>query len=135
MKRNIINSSSAFGVNHMENITVQVTHPPQNKNITLLSVKGQIDTFSAPEFAKKLLSVLGEKKFKLIVDLKAVEYISSAGWGIFISEIKNIRSQRGDMVLVGMNPQVSEVFKLLQFDSIMKAFPNVDSALQKCFEN
>jgi len=98
-----------------------------------MAVKGFIDTTTAPEFEKKFLMVLGEKKFKLVVDLKDVNYISSAGWGIFISEIKRIRNQKGDLVLVGMNPEVSEVFELLEFNTILKSFPNVESAVQKGF--
>ncbi|HEY5040031.1 MAG TPA: STAS domain-containing protein [bacterium] len=118
----------------MENISVSISDHPQNKEITLLAVKGFIDTTTAPEFEKKFLSVLGDKKFKLIVDLQDVNYISSAGWGIFISEIKRIRNQKGDLVLVGMNSEVSEVFELLEFNSILKSFPNVDSAVKKGFE-
>ena len=118
----------------MENISVNVSEHPQNKDITLLSVKGFIDTTTAPEFEKKFLSLLGEKKFKLVVDLKDVNYISSAGWGIFISEIKRIRNQKGDLVLVGMNPEVSEVFELLEFNTILKSFPNVEAAVKKGFE-
>ena len=118
----------------MDNITVNITEHPQNRDITLLSIKGFIDTTTAPEFEKRFLSVLNEKKFKLVVDLKDVNYISSAGWGIFISEIKRIRNQKGDLILVGMNPEVSEVFELLEFNTILKAFPNVDAAIKKGFE-
>ena len=118
----------------MDNITVNVSEHPQNRDITLLSIKGFIDTTTAPEFEKRFLSVLNEKKYKLVVDLKDVNYISSAGWGIFISEIKRIRNQKGDLILVGMNPEVSEVFELLEFNTILKAFPNVDAAIKKGFE-
>jgi anti-sigma B factor antagonist len=118
----------------MDNISVSISEYPQNKDVTLLAVKGFIDTTTAPEFEKKFQTVLGEKKYKLVVDLKDVNYISSAGWGIFISEIKRIRNQKGDLLLVGMNPEVSEVFELLEFNTILKAFPNVEMAVKKCFE-
>ena len=118
----------------MDNISISVSEHPQNKDITLLAVKGFIDTTTAPEFEKKFLSVLGEKKFKLVVDLKDVNYISSAGWGIFISEIKRIRNQKGDLILAGMNPEVSEVFELLEFNTILKSFPNIDAAVKKGFD-
>src|SRR5579859_1808462 len=118
----------------MDNISVSVSEYPQNKDITLLAARGFIDTTTAPEFEKQFLSVLGDKKYKLVVDLKDVNYISSAGWGIFISEIKRIRTQKGDLILVGMNPEVSEVFELLEFNTILKSFPNVETAIKKGFE-
>ena len=69
----------------------------------------------------------------LVIDLKEVSYVSSAGWGIFVGEIKRIRSQKGDLFLVSMSPEVAEVFELLEFDSILKFFPTVDQAVQKGF--
>ncbi len=116
-------------------ISIDVTYHPENKNITLLSVKGQIDTLTAPEFRKKLLSAVMDKKYKLIVDLKGVDYIGSAGWGVFISEIKQIREQEGDLVLAGMNAGVLEVYLSLEFGTILKAYPNVEIALSKAFNN
>ena len=119
----------------MENITVETKDYSGNKNITILSVKGFLDTTTAPELEKHLKHALLDKKFNLIVELKDVDYISSAGWGIFISELKRIRVAKGDLVLSGMRPEVEEIFKLLEFDSIMSAFANLESAALKAFAN
>ncbi len=48
-------------------------------------------------------------------------------------KLKRIRTQKGNLFLVGMNPEVAEVFELLEFDSILKAFPTVEQAVQKGF--
>jgi anti-anti-sigma factor len=117
----------------MENMTAQVANHPVKKNITLLSVKGFLDSRTTPDFEKELLWLLKNKKFKLIVDLKDVQYIASTGWGIFVSQIKRIRNQKGDLILSGMNPAVKEVFELLEFNRIMKSFPNVESAVNNGF--
>jgi anti-sigma B factor antagonist len=117
----------------MNNITVTTTAYPQHKDITLLSVKGFIDTTTAPEFERAFQSVLGQKKYNLIIDLKDVDYISSAGWGIFIGEIKRIRGQKGNLFLTSMSEEVNETYHLLNFDSIIKSFPNVDQAVLKGF--
>jgi len=119
--------------NAMQNITVADTTHPQYKDITLLSVKGFIDTNTAPEFEKTFQKVLADNKFNLIIDLKEVNYISSAGWGIFVGEIRRIRSQKGNLFLVGMSPEVTEAYELLEFETILKSFPNVELAVQKGF--
>ncbi len=118
----------------MNNISVTISEYPQAKGITLLTVKGSLDTNTASEFEKNFQSVLKDNKFKLIVDLAEVNYISSAGWGLFVSEIKRIRNEGGDLVLVGMVPDVMEVFELLDFNTILKFFPDVESAAKKGFE-
>ena len=115
----------------MDNISINIS---EEKGITLLSVRGIIDTSTVSEFEEKFHSVLDEKKFRLVVDLKNVDYISSAGWGIFVSEIKRIRSLKGDLVLCGMIPEVADIFDLLNFTVIFKSFPDLKTALKEGFK-
>jgi len=118
----------------MNSISVNISESPQNKDITLLTVNGEIDTLTARVFEKNFISALSAKKFKLVIELTNVSYISSAGWGIFVSEIKRIRNENGDLVLAGMNPAVTEVFELLEFNVILKSFADVESAVKKGFK-
>jgi anti-sigma B factor antagonist len=118
----------------MNNISVSASTHPLHKDITLVSAKGFIDTTTAPEFERTFQSVLSQNKFNLIIDLKDVSYISSAGWGIFIGELKRIRSQKGNLFFASMNPEVSETFELLELHSILKSYPSVEHAVQKGFE-
>ena len=67
--------------------------------------------------------------YNIIIDLGNVDYISSAGWGIFISEIKGIRENKGDLKLVRMIADVYEVFELLEFHYILKAFDTLNEAI------
>jgi anti-anti-sigma factor len=117
----------------MENLTLSVTHPSSNRGLTLLSVKGSIDTLTAPDFEGTLLSLLGGHPIQLILDLREANYISSAGWGILIKHLKWIRSQKGDLVLAGMRAEVSEVYGLLEFNLILRSFPDVPTAVEKAF--
>jgi anti-anti-sigma factor len=119
----------------MENLTVEITDYPENKHITVMIVKGFLDTLTAPLLEEKLKLALLDKKFKLIVDLSGVDYICSAGWGVFVSELKGIRNAKGDLVLAGMKPEVSQIFDLLEFKRFMKSFPDAESAAKKAFLN
>jgi anti-anti-sigma factor len=114
-------------------ISILVSEFPSRKEIALLAVKGFIDTTTAPEFEKYFLSALDAKKFKLVIDLKETEYISSAGWGIFVSQLKRIREEKGDLVLAGMNPDVLEIFELLEFDTFLKSYSDVEEAVAGSF--
>ena len=117
----------------MDNVTVKIKKCPQNKNITLFAVKGFIVTTTVLKFEKYFYSALNHKNFKLVIDLKGVDYISGAGWSVFINQIKRIRDQKGDLLLAGMSPEVSEIFELLEFNNFLKSFPNVESAVEKGF--
>ena len=114
----------------MEGIQVSVERAGVNNNIAVIKVGGYIDTTTSAELEHSLDSLLKAGMFKIIIDLGNVDYISSAGWGIFISEIKGIREKGGDLKLVRMIPDVYEVFELLEFHYILKAFDSLDDAVR-----
>jgi len=113
----------------MEGIQVSVEKAGVNNNISVIKVGGYIDTTTSAEIEHSLDSLLKAGMFRIIIDLGNVDYISSAGWGIFISEIKGIREKGGDLKLVRMIPDVYEVFELLEFHYILKAFDNIEEAV------
>ena len=115
----------------MEGIQVSVEKIGQQGDIAIIRVGGYIDTTTSSEVERALDSLLKAGVFRIIIDLKNVDYISSAGWGIFISEIKGIRERGGDLKLASMIADVYEVFELLEFHYILKAFDTVDGAIQK----
>ncbi len=99
-----------------------------SKEISEIRVDGVIDTLTATELEDVIESLLKRDRFKMIVDLAGVEYISSAGWGIFISHIKDIHENGGDLKLANMVANVSEIYELLEFDNVLKAYESLEEA-------
>ncbi len=113
----------------MEGIQVSVEKVGAQGEISIIRVGGYIDTTTSSELERTLDSLLKTGVVNIIIDLGKVDYISSAGWGIFISEIKGIRERGGDLKLARMIPDVYEVFELLEFNYILKSYDTVEEAL------
>ncbi|MDZ7359600.1 MAG: STAS domain-containing protein [candidate division KSB1 bacterium] len=113
----------------MEGIQVSVEKAGLHNNIAVIKVGGYIDTTTSAELEHSLDALLKAGTYNIIIDLGNVDYISSAGWGIFISEIKGIREKGGDLKLVRMIPDVYEVFELLEFHYILRAFDTIEEAV------
>jgi len=94
-----------------------------------MCIDGYIDTTTAPEIENVLLKELSRKKYKVIIDLENVDYVNSSGWGVFIREIKQIRDNGGDLVLVKMTSDVFSVYETMEFSKILKSFNNLDNAI------
>jgi anti-anti-sigma factor len=90
----------------MEGIQVSTEVAGSEGQVSIIKVGGYIDTTTSSEVERALNSLLKQGRYKIIIDLGNVDYISSAGWGIFISEIKSIRENNGDLKLVSMIPDV-----------------------------
>ena len=112
----------------VDGIVVSVLSSNAN-GVSILKVSGYLDTTTAGELENALYGLLHKKKYRVVVDLSGVNYISSAGWGIFIGEIKDIRDNKGDLKLAGMNGDVREVYELLEFHSILSSYDTADDAI------
>jgi anti-sigma B factor antagonist len=112
----------------MENISISLSESGPGKAISEVRVDGVIDTITASEFEEVLDTLVRRGRYRLIVDLAGVDYISSAGWGIFISHIKDVRNNNGDIKLANMIPNVHEIYELLEFDNVLKAYRSLDEA-------
>lgn len=115
----------------MEGIQVSTEVAGSEGQISIIKVGGYIDTTTSSEVERALNSLLKQGRYKIIIDLGNVDYISSAGWGIFISEIKSIRENNGDLKLVSMIPDVYEIFELLEFHHILDVYESNQEAIQK----
>jgi anti-sigma B factor antagonist len=115
----------------MRGIDVIVEEAGPNGAIAVVRVTGYVDTTTSHELEKKINAVLERRCYNVVVDLSAVDYVSSAGWGIFIGEIREIREQGGDLKLTGMSPDVYEVFELLEFQNILEAYASAADAVER----
>ena len=113
----------------MEGIQLQTLNVGVSGEIILLQVKGYVDATTAPELHKEVKRLLNARKYYLIVDLSAVNYISSAGWGVFVGEIRGIRENGGDLKIVHMTPDVREVFEMLEFNRILASYDTIEEVL------
>jgi anti-anti-sigma factor len=113
----------------MADIQVDVSYTGDEEKIAVISASGFIDTTTAPELEKKLEEQLALNKYKIIVNLESIDYVSSAGWGVFVSEIREIRENKGDLVLVNMSPDVYDVYELMEFSSILKSYDSLNEAI------
>ena len=101
-------------------------------NVVLIEVGGRIDHGTAPAFGSALLphvdGCTGETK-KLLLDLGAVNYMSSAGLRVVMIAAKGCRKQSGKMVLAALQPTIQEIFKIGRFDMVLDTFATVREAL------
>ena len=115
----------------MENINISLSETGQLRDISEIRIDGVIDTITAGELEDVIDSLLKRRRYRIVVDLAGVDYISSAGWGIFISHIKDVRDHGGDIKLANMIPNVYEIYELLEFDNVLQAYNSVDRARDK----
>jgi anti-sigma B factor antagonist len=104
------------------------------EELSILSIEGFLDAHTAPILEKEIDDLVENKNFKIIIDFSKLEYISSAGLGVFMSQIEHIRNNGGDLKLTEMQEKVFSVFDLLGFPMLFDVTQKKDDAINN-FKN
>lgn len=97
----------------------------------VLDLTGELDAHTASQLERKLQTLIEQDKHRIIVNCEELEYIASAGLGVFMAYIEDVRSLGGDIKLSNMNPKVYNVFDLLGFPTLYDIVQEEKDAIQK----
>jgi len=75
--------------------------------------------------------MINNKKANIIVNFQKLDYIASAGLGVFMAYIEDVRSIGGDIKLTNMNSKVYNVFDLLGFPTLYDILDDEEKAIKK----
>lgn len=87
-------------------------------DLAIISLEGAVDAHTAPQFESAVQAAIDEHKNRIIVDCAKLTYISSAGLGVFMSFIEEVRDEGGDIKICGLTEKAKQPFEILGFDSL-----------------
>ena len=89
----------------------------KSAELTTIEIVGRLDTITAPALDKTINDDLGDTK-NLVLDLKGMEYISSAGLRVLLGAQKKMQ-KIGSMKVINVCPEVMDVFEMTGFADIL----------------
>jgi anti-sigma B factor antagonist len=101
----------------------------EGEGVSILDLKGYLDAHTATDLESAFQRLLSEKKFNILVNCRDLSYISSAGLGVFMAYIEDVRKNQGDIKLSNMTPKVYNVFDLLGFPILYEIYKDEQEAL------
>jgi anti-sigma B factor antagonist len=100
------------------------------KHCDLLSVKGRVDSYTAPKLTEALQAVNADDRYKIVLDMSGLEYMSSAGFRALLVAQRNCkRYNRGEVVLAVVPKRIYESLELTGFTPLFKIFDDITSAV------
>ena len=89
----------------------------KNQEETIIKIVGRLDTITAPALDKTINEDIGDTK-NLVLDVKGMEYISSAGLRVLLAAQKKMQ-KIGSMKVISVCEEVMEVFEMTGFADIL----------------
>ena len=103
----------------------------ESGNVVVMELQGFLDAHTAPELEKTFSELLENRKYNIVVNFNALNYISSAGLGVFMAYIDEVRGNHGDIKLTNMQQKVYNVFDLLGFPFLYEIYKDQEEAVRK----
>ncbi len=97
---------------------------------SIVTVKGRLDTITAPDLEKKTIAWIGEGHRMMLLDLTGVEFLSSAGIRAILVAAKKTKERKGSLAVAGLQGIAKEAFNLSACNTIISTYTSVDSALK-----
>ena len=107
----------------------QITDRKIDDDTHVVSVTGEIDLFTAPEFKQRMSAPIDDGRSNLIVDLSRTTFIDSSSLGVLIGAHRRLKLRGGSLVVVCDDEAISKTFKITGLDGVFTLAPTIEAAL------
>lgn len=88
--------------------------------LAIITLEGFVDAHTAPQFENAVQAEIDAGRNRIIVNCAKLNYISSAGLGVFMTFVEEVRERGGDIKICGLIPKVKHTFEILGFQDIFE---------------
>ncbi len=107
-----------------------VLHISQIDGIAVIALEGFLDAHTAPQFEEAIQSEIDAGRRNIVVDCARLLYISSAGLGVFMGFIGELRETGGDIKICGVAaPRVLQLFEVSGFKDLFGLAADLPAAV------
>lgn len=99
--------------------------------LTVITVEGEIDVYTAPKLREKLIDLVNKGKFHLLVDMEKVEFLDSTGLGVLVGGLKRVRANDGSLELVCTQERILKIFRITGLTKVFGIHDSIEDAQAK----
>ena len=107
----------------------------QQDNVAIIALEGFVDAHTAPQFEHAMQAEIDAGRRRIIVNCAKLNYISSAGLGVFMTFIEEVKELGGDIKICGLVPKVRHTFEILGFHDLFEMLDDQATAVARFAES
>ena len=97
----------------------------------VISLAGEVDLYTAPEFKQQLLDVIGKGAKDVVVDFSNTTFIDSTTLGVLVGGVKRLRQNEGQLSLVCSDRNITKIFEITGLDRVFTIYPTREEAVSQ----
>jgi anti-sigma B factor antagonist len=95
----------------------------------VISLSGEVDLYTAPDFKQKLLEVIGQGGKDVVVDFSNTTFIDSTTLGVLVGGVKRLRPNGGQLSLICADRNITKIFEITGLDKVFPIYESRDEAM------
>ena len=111
-------------------MSFDVTTEPLDGERYVISLSGEVDLYTAPEFKQQLLDAIGNGARYVVVDFTDTTFIDSTTLGVLVGGVKRLRSSDGQLALVCSDRNITKIFEITGLDRVFTIYPTRAEAVE-----
>jgi len=96
----------------------------------VISLAGEVDLYTAPEFKQQLLEVITQGAKQVVVDFTNTTFIDSTTLGVLVGGIKRLRTNDGELSLVCSDRNITKIFEITGLDRVFSIYDTREQAIE-----
>jgi anti-sigma B factor antagonist len=98
-------------------------------DVWVISLAGEVDLYTAPEFKQQLLDVIAEGASHVVVDLTDTTFIDSTTLGVLVGGVKRLRPKGGQLSIVCSDRNITKIFEITGLNRVFSIHADRTEAL------
>ena len=94
----------------------------------VVDVKGEIDVYTAPKLREKLIELVSEGSYDVVVNLEGFDFLDSTGLGVLVGALKRVKAHDGSLSLVCTQDKILKIFKITGLTKVFPIHASVEEA-------
>lgn len=95
---------------------------------SVVDVKGEIDVYTAPKLREKLIELVSDGSYNVVVNLEGVDFLDSTGLGVLVGALKRVKAHDGSLGLVCTQDKILKIFKITGLTKVFPIHDTVEAA-------
>jgi len=99
------------------------------QSVSVMKVKGRVDSDSAPELETALTKLLNDGRNKIVLNLQSVDFLSSAGLRAIVRAYQGAKKSGGDVRLAAVSEPIEVILRTVGMMQMLKMYPTDQEAM------
>ena len=108
-----------------------VTTEQVGNGLYVISLSGEVDLYTAPEFKQELLDAIGKGAKEVVVDFSNTTFIDSTTLGVLVGGVKRLCTNDGQLSLVCSDRNITKIFEITGLDRVFTIYPTREEAVEQ----